>query len=731
VDRFRVWGPRAIAGAGFAAYALLAPPGPYWLDSSELAAAGVRLGSPPSTGFPLICMLAKLASLLPAGELAFRVHLASAVCAALAMLWTARLVEASAGRGEGTPPGFPRTLRDQGLGRRVAEGTTGVIGGMAAAALLGATLAFARQATIGEVYAPTAALLAATALLFDRVARGGDARAGLLLALTVGLGLGAHVSYRLLVPIPVLLLLWVRLRRGARWPLVAPLVALSVGAALHLYLPVRSATGSIAAVDQEPRDAGALAQLIAGTVDDDAMSMQPEVIEQDAARFLGGMADQIGVLGLMAALAGAASLLLERRSRWLLVLLAACAIGDAILAAWVLPAGIGERAGVLFALAVAALAGIGVAWLGRFAGAPKRTAVRRRESGASGGSPVQRTAVRKRDRGAAGGSPVGPPRQAAVRKRDPGASGDSPVGTRAGPAAAAVAGVMLAIGPGLVAWPELRAAAASDAPRAYAEAALDATPPRGQLLSRGESLSALVLFLTAAEGARPDATALDRSRLGARAFDRLSGAAWELGDDPVPTLEMRSAVGVLASSGASTGGADIARAAGRLAGIFAGSAGDSIARRIAADALTRLGRLAGSRGDPDLALRLLDAATSLRPAQAQAWLERGALLSRLGRHDAAARSTERALAFEPNRVAALLDAARYRLALGDAERALAHAERAVRLQPGAPAAWTLAALADARAGRAARARERLTRALTLDPDREDARAALRSLSSER
>ncbi|HTE51460.1 MAG TPA: DUF2723 domain-containing protein [Kofleriaceae bacterium] len=550
MDSIRAWGPRAVALIGFASYALVAPAGPYWLGSGELIAAGVRLGSPPAPGFPLHCMLVKLASLVPIGELAFRVNLLGAACAALAMLWTARLVEGAAGS----------------AARGEQASLPAVVGGLAAAVLLGVTLAFARQATIADVIAPTAALLAATALLFDRVARGGDARVGLLLAVVAGLGLAAHPSYRLLVPAPLVALLWLRLHRGARWPLLAPLVALAIGAALHLYLPVRSASGEIAAVDRgHPRDARALADHVAGPAlgersAGEAMSADAGVVQHHARRFAGAMADQIGVLGLIAALAGAASLLLERRSRWLLLLLAVIAIGDAVHAVWVDPIDVADgQGGVPFAMAAAALAGLGVAWLGRFAGP-------------------------------------------------------------AGPAAAAAAGAMLAVGPAMITLPAVSPAAAGQAPRRFAEAALDASPPRAAILTASESLSSLLLYLTAAEGARPDVAALDRSRatddlersqaiagpidprrpqLGLR--DGTRALMWELGDDAAPPITMRSVVGLVTASVASAaGGRDEWQAAGpdpagldpaaaATATAVAGTASGMAARSPAA-------RAAGTRG---------------------------------------------------------------------------------------------------------------------------------------
>jgi hypothetical protein len=436
--------------AGFAVHALLAPAGPYGGDSSELAAAGFRLGSPSAPGYPLTCMLARLASMVPVGEIAWRVHLLGAACAALAMLWTARLV-AAVGAGRGQEPG----------GAAVASG-------MAAALLLGVALGFARHAAVTDAAAPVAALLAATLLLFDRVARGGDARFGLLLALVVGLGITAHVGYRLLVPLPLLALLWIRLRRGARWPLVAPLVTVATAAALHLYLPVRSATGRIDAVDRgHPRDLVALVHHIATPLPEPGSigSIElpaPEVAADQAARIAAALADEIGALGLLAALAGAIALLAERRSRWLLVLLATAAASD-VVAGRALSGETGAFAerhiGALVALAI--LAGVGLAWLGR--------AVAR-----SGG----------------------------------------PIAWAAGAAAAAAAGVMLLVAPAMTTWAAWRPDT-GDA-RRLAEAALDDTPPRGVLLTDGEPLSSLLLYLTAAEGARPDVQLDSQESSGAR-----------------------------------------------------------------------------------------------------------------------------------------------------------------------------------------------------------------------
>lgn len=681
----RTWVPRAVALGFFAFYALLVPPGPFWLDASELGAAAVRMGSPHPSGYPLFCVLGKLASLVPVGELAFRIHLLSAACGALALLWICRLVHSIA---------------------RPCGEMPALVGGVAAAALIGLSLTFARHATATEVYAPTAALLALTFLLFDRVARGKGARTGLLLVLVAGLGLGLHGSYRVLVPLPLAALLWVRLKHGARWPLLAPVMVLAVGGALYLYLPVRSATGRTAAVDWgHPRHAGALldhftARSIRETFADDIFSTEPLVVDESARKVLGGAVDQLGVLGLLAALGGAVWLGRERRSHWTLVALGLCALGDVAFAIWIEPMGIDElQTGVPLALAVGALAGVGVAWLGRFAG------------------------------------------------------------RRAGPWVAGAAGTMLVVGPAMLSWPALAPGGRGDLPRRYAEAALDATPPRGIVLTESDSLSASLLFLTAAEQERPDVAALVRQRLGdlertralaggpvdpahplAGLLGRGRPVTWQLGTDATPRGYQVVAGPVVSRlhRGSPEANADIpaaradqddvVRAAAALDRLFeTPDADDPIARRTLAHNLTSLGRLAYRRGAIELAGRLFDAALAVKADQAEAWVDRGVVLSRQGQLERAARATERALAIEPNRPRALVNAARYRLALGQDDRALRHAERAMKVAPTNASAWTLAGIADARAGRTDRARARLERALALDPHQDDARRALSAL----
>ncbi len=329
MDTARTWLPRGLGTIVFLWYALAAAPGLYWLDSAELSAGAVGLGAPHATGFPLYMLMAKLASFLPIGELAFRINLLSAACAGFAVGGISQLI-----------------LR---LGK---EDESTCIGALAGGAALAVSLLFARHATVADVYAPTAALIVMTLLLFERVAQGAPARVGLSLAWVAGLGLGMPGSYRLLLGLPILALLSHRLYRGARWPLLAPPVTLLSALALYLYLPVRSATGPIASLDGGHAD-----------------TLMGDVVGQNFRVFAGQIGDQLGLLCVLAALLGIFLLWRERRTRWLAAALAAMALLDGIYGAWIRPMGLADfHNGVPLLMAACVCAGVAVAALARVTG---------------------------------------------------------------------------------------------------------------------------------------------------------------------------------------------------------------------------------------------------------------------------------------------------------------------------------------------------------------------------
>ncbi len=653
-------------------YALAAPPGWYWLDSAELSASAVGLGSSHPTGFPLYCVLAKAATLIPFGELAFRINLLSAACAALAVLWVVRLVV--------------EACRDD---------VAAIAGGAAAGAVLALSLTFFRQATIAEVYAPTAAVLALTLLLFARVARGAGPSAGLLLAVVAGLGIGLHGSFRLLMALPIVALLAVRLRHGARWVLVAPVLALGIAAAIHSYLPVRAGSGNAEALDWgHPETVGAFvdhaitAKRIRTAFADEMFSAGERATWQLREQ----VSEQLGPLVLLAALAGLVWLALQRRERWLAATLGVVIAGDAAYAIWLNPMGLRDlQNGVPLALAVACAAGVGIAWLARFTG-----------------------------RGAAftGGA----------------------------------AAVLLVIPVALVSWGERWAAADGDAPRAWSEAALAAAPPRSLVLVQSDDVAAGTMFLTTAEAARPDVavlvrqhlwdvrrnrTILSRAGIGDVDAQRVLGSVrgaeravlWEYGVDSWPErlrFHAGTAVGRIAPE-PSVGG-DVRAALEGMDRVFAGEdAGDRNARRVHAHAVVGVGRVLYDRGRLDAAAALFEAATVINPRHVAAWVNWAVVQDRQDRHRTGATTSERALGIDPYHITARVNAARFRMNAGDDEMASFHIEFALELAPGNAAAWSIAGILDARAKRYERARLRLAYALWLDPNDQDARRAYERL----
>lgn len=681
VDAARTWLPRGLALAAFALYVLSAPPGFYWLDSAELSAAAVRLGVAHPTGFPLYCILARAAALIPLGELAFRIGLLSAGCAALCVFLVARLVCESC-----------------------REDVHALVGATVAGALLAVSAVLLRQATVAEVYAPTAALLAAALVLLDRVARGADARWGLGLAVVCGLGLATHVTFALIGPL-VIAVMAVRLYRGARWPLLALLVVVTITGALVAYLPVRSASGQAGALDWgQPDRVGRLldhlsARHIRGSFQEEMGAIEGERLGPRIATLARDTADQLGPFTPLAALLGLAWLARQRRSRWLAATLGALAAGDVLYALLINPMGQRDwQNGVPLALAASACAGAAVAWMSRTLG-------------------------------------------------------------RAGPFVGAVAGLLLVLPAALVslpaAWPASAPGGARDVPRAWSEAALAATPPRGLALVQYDSTAAGLLYLTEVEGARPDVSVLVRQFLVSETYARAARArsglddsapgagepmdwilgagrpvAWEIGRDTLPPgLDVRIAAPLVVLAQAERASADIAgqrralaAAARSVAAIFAGPGGhDRIARRVYARMLTALGRLAYGRGALDMSENLFEQALAVRPTHVAALVNRGVVAARRGDFAAAVGWTERALALDPGRVGALINAARYLLQMDDPQRAGALLDRALRIDEGHAGAWALAATVDLRAGRTAQGLERLRRALALDPGDPDAR----------
>lgn len=666
--------PLLLAALAFMLYAFGAAPGMYWLDSQELGAAGVQLGVPHPTGFPLFCLAARVAAWLPFGELAFRVHLVSALCTAIAVGVTTRLATELAG------------------GDRTA-----VVAGVAAGTVLGGSAVVARSATVTEVYAPTLALLALALWLTVRVARSGDRHLGLALCFVCGLGaLGVHGSFRLIMVLPVLALLAWQLRGGARWPLLGPALAALGALGVVVYLPLRSASGQVPLLDWgHPRTLGALwdhaisAARITNAFGEEmfrAATTAPEALRVATA----AEAD-LGVLALLLGGVGLVVMLARPRLRLAGALVLLVIAIDAAYAIWVNPMGQVERQnGVPLALGVALAAAVGVAALARRF-------------------------------------------------------------FRAAPYVAAVLAAMIAVPAVLADGGAKRALAASDAPRAWDEAVLDAAPPRAVALVQADNLAAGLFWLQLVEGQRPDVASLVRQHAADRARteavlarvapiaavpDVLAGdqraVLWDLGQDRLP----RGYRGELALPAMRLRRADapviddarLAIALDLLARVFPpGVTADENARRQHGRAFSNLGRVLLEARRPEAAERLFAAAHATDDENPVPLTNLGVLAAARGDHAAAAEFTEAALARDATSLTARINAARYRLALGDDTAAARHAEAALALAPRRAEVHALLGVIAARAGDVALARRRFEQALALDPDEPDARANLARL----
>ncbi len=679
MEAARSWLPRGLGLVAFLSYALLCAPGLFWLDSGELAASAIRLGSAHPTGFPLYMLMAKLAAFVPIGELAFRVNLLSALCAAFAVAGVARLILA--------------------LGQ--ADWAT-ILGAFAGAATLAVSLLFARQATVTEVYAPTAAFIVLTLLIFERVARGGTAAAGLSLAWVAGMGLAMHPSYRILMGLPILALLLLRLYRGARWPLLAPAMTSFSALASYLYLPVRAATGRIESLEWGHPDtfgralAHANASEIRKAFADRMMSGRAEIVSDDLRVFAEQIADSLGLLAVLAAVLGLLLLLLERRTRWLGCALASIVVLDGIYGFWLNPMGLVDlQNGVPMVLGMCVCAGVAVSALARMTGP-------------------------------------------------------------AAPFVGSVACLALVIPPALVSLPAV--ASVRDLPRAASEAAFGPVAPGAVILTQSDSTAAASIYLHEIEGARPDVAVLvlpmisdletvrevlnatappghELPTLQAPALVAIAQSArpmyWESG--PIGTPANTSLlVGPMLSRlvPRAQGALELASAVAALRKVYSQPGHrDRSARRALANQLTNLGRLAFADGQLESAGRLFEDALDTQASHAAAWVNLGVLYSQEGQLEKAALVTEKALSYEPNRPLALVNAARYRMLLHEDAAALQHAERALRVDPKSPSSWKIAGLVDLQAGRLDSAATRLRRALAMAPEDAEAVAALRAIAA--
>lgn len=213
-------------------------------DSLEFQLVTYQLGIAHPTGYPLYVMLGKLFTLLPVGNIAYRVNLMSAVFGAatvtLVYLLSLRLSPAKS-----VPAPAPVDAATQPRLRPEQPAWAGQAGSIFGALLLAVGWVFWQQATIAEVYTLNA-FFVGLILLVALASFSNPDRSVLWLSGLLGLALAHHRTTLLLIPaVGVYLLLGYgsSLFRPRLWLL--GLVSGLLPLLLYLYLPLRGHVGSL------------------------------------------------------------------------------------------------------------------------------------------------------------------------------------------------------------------------------------------------------------------------------------------------------------------------------------------------------------------------------------------------------------------------------------------------------------------------------------------------------
>lgn len=199
-------------GSAFALYVRTLTPGVLDGDSGEWQYMANILGVPHSTGYPTYILLAKLTTLLPIGNAAWRVNLFSALCAALAI----PIVYLCA--------------------KRIARSR---VAAFIAASFFALMPTMWAAATIAEVYALNTLLVALTLYFAIRFFDHAQPRDLYATALCFGLALTNHRIAFFIAP-TLLALVWFKRDALNRKRLALAALALLLPLTLYLYIPLRT-----------------------------------------------------------------------------------------------------------------------------------------------------------------------------------------------------------------------------------------------------------------------------------------------------------------------------------------------------------------------------------------------------------------------------------------------------------------------------------------------------------
>ena len=202
----------ALAIIGLAAYVRTLAPDILYSDSAEFQCLAYTLGVTHSTGYPTYLFLGRLIGFLPISNLAWRISLFSAICAAITV---------------------------GGVYLLARYFTRSKIGAAFGSLALAISYTFWSQAIIAEVYTPGMAFLVVIIVLLFRWQSEPQKRTLSLLAaaLLAGIGFGVHASVWLIAPPAVGLVIWRLMRlRASRPEWLKSLSAGAAGAALGLLI---------------------------------------------------------------------------------------------------------------------------------------------------------------------------------------------------------------------------------------------------------------------------------------------------------------------------------------------------------------------------------------------------------------------------------------------------------------------------------------------------------------
>jgi hypothetical protein len=200
-------------GLPFVLYLLTLAPTVYNLDSAEFSTAAATGGIVRATGYPLYLLIGRAWSLLPVGDVGYRMNLLSAFSGALTLALAERIL---------------RRLR---VGPWAAFGALG---------LLATAPFFWALSLIAETYTLHTALMAGVILLLLRWADDPTPRRLAWVTLLLGLSAGNHAATVLLIPGCVWYVLTVAPRRAlSPRSLIFATMGLVAGLSVYVYLPLR------------------------------------------------------------------------------------------------------------------------------------------------------------------------------------------------------------------------------------------------------------------------------------------------------------------------------------------------------------------------------------------------------------------------------------------------------------------------------------------------------------